>query len=165
MYCQSGPCNVGHADLITLLVKRKASLTSTNKSGKTAADLAKSPEAKAILQEAAATAAAPQSTDATTSSFNQQSDKSASNQQEQAAPQQAEEPANEAAPEPQGGPSEGRPGTKPCDKGPASSDAQSSMSRQVGGSDMSLKGKQQNADRPAKKQKVALSFAEEEDDI
>ena len=46
----------GNVELVKLLIKRKADPASKNKNGKSAADLARDPSIKELLQEAAVTA-------------------------------------------------------------------------------------------------------------
>lgn len=48
--------NAGNLELVRLLVKRKADVTTKNKSGKTAADFARDPAVKEVLNQAALTA-------------------------------------------------------------------------------------------------------------
>lgn len=183
----------GNTELIKLLVKRKANTASTNKSKKTAMDLAKTAEVKAVLQEAIdAAAQQAEATQAEVPTGSTAEDASMENASA-TAPQQAAAPSLGAEPAemigPQIGPSErppsqhvatahqqpqiGPPERPPSNGGlsqTAVSPAEPLLLQQprslVQNDDSSTvtADKQPENDRPVKKQKVALSFDEDEDE-
>lgn len=169
--------HVGNTDLIKLLVKRKANAMSSNKSNKTAMDLAKTAEVKAVLQEAinaaaqqaeAAKAEASEIQSQNSTAQADQADTVAATEEHQA------EPAHEAEPADMIGPQIGPP-ERPSSHDTAAATASAAPEPQLGSTNEQTGNTQQpedgktvhsqiDADRPAKKQKVALSFADDDDD-
>lgn len=158
--------SAGNMELVKLLVKRKADVASKNKSGKTAADLARDPAVKEVLSEAALAASKLQ-TDAI------QSDTSGAEPSAPPDTANVQECGDASA---QGdaeiGPQE-RPHDVMQDDGAATVLADNSKQPTVEhkSADRSKKssrqGHSQTSDaetsRPSKMKKVALSFAEDED--
>lgn len=155
----------GNAELVKLLIKRKADPASKNKNGKSAADLAREQSIKELLQEAAVTA---QQQKEDTARPDKNTAQTAS---DLSAATDANEPTSEQVPAvaeigPQERPttsmSQGTGNTATVDNS-----RQSSVVRKWPSPDDVVHDQfddQQQPERPAKIHKIALSFADDEDD-
>ncbi|DBA94192.1 TPA: hypothetical protein ACH3X1_001822 [Trebouxia sp. C0004] len=157
--------NEGNAELVKLLIKRKADPASKNKNGKSAADLAREQSIKELLQIAAVTA---QQQKADTA---RPDENTAQTALDLSAATDANEPTNEQVSSvaeigPQEQPttsmSQGTGNTAPVDSSKQSNVVQKRPSPDDAVHDQS--DDQQQIERPAKFHKIALSFADDEDD-
>ena len=155
----------GNAELVKLLIKRKADPASKNKNGKSAVDLAREQSIKELLQEAAA-AAQQQKEDTARPDEN-----TAQTASDLSAATNANEPTSEQVPAaaeigPQERPttsmSQGTGNTTTVDNSRQSSVVRKRPSPDDVVHDQS--DDQQQPERPAKIHKVALSFADDEED-
>ncbi|KAL0027207.1 hypothetical protein WJX77_003771 [Trebouxia sp. C0004] len=155
----------GNAELVKLLIKRKADPASKNKNGKSAADLAREQSIKELLQIAAVTA---QQQKADTA---RPDENTAQTALDLSAATDANEPTNEQVSSvaeigPQEQPttsmSQGTGNTAPVDSSKQSNVVQKRPSPDDAVHDQS--DDQQQIERPAKFHKIALSFADDEDD-
>lgn len=166
--------DAGNIELIKLLVKRKANAASTNKSKKTAMDLSKTAEVKAALQEAI-DAALQQAEASKAEASGGIATVDSTDQQETAAANEQQRPdlAPEAEPADMIGPQIGPPERPPTHSAATTSNAPAAelhsdvtANQLVSGqpdAGVTASDRQPDTDRPVKKQKVALSFADDDE--